>query len=233
MQKLINKLNELKEKYPIHEHFDWGFPSNTPIDISQNIKSNYVKNIYLKENFTIALENDINLKNHYWIIQEWGGIKSLKQNNKNDEKIIKFKKQLEKNELTKETFGLISSFSKIASFMKPDKYAIYDSRAIYSLNWLLLNYINETELYPQPSGRNPKLSMYDMQTIIRLTNKGHSYKSHKIAYHDYCNLLIDLSKKIYNDNRPYQIEMLLFILAPIEIIENIKSTVEIKIHPCE
>jgi hypothetical protein len=71
--------------------------------------------------------------------------------------------------------------------------------------------------------------MYDMQTIIRLANRNHNYKSHKIAYNDYCNLIKDLSKKVFNNDRPYQLEMLLFILAPDEIIENIKSTVEINI----
>jgi hypothetical protein len=229
MQKLIDKLIELKNKYPIEENFDWDIPSNVPIEISENKKSNYERNIYLKEEFSIALENDINFKNHYWIIQEWGGIKSFKQNSKNDEKIIKFKKQLENNILTKEIFERISSFSKIASFLKPDKYVIYDSRVIYSLNWLLFNYTNEKELYPQPSGRNSKLSMYDMQTIIRLANRNHNDKSHKIAYNDYCNLIKDLSKKVFNNDKPYQLEMLLFILAPDEIIESIKSTVEINI----
>ena len=53
MQKLINKLIKLK---------------------SENIKSNFVKNIYLKEEFSQALD----LKNHYWLIQERGGIKSFK-----------------------------------------------------------------------------------------------------------------------------------------------------------
>lgn len=229
MQKLIDKLIKLKNKYPIEEYFDWDFPASVPIQISENIKSNFVKNIYLKEEFSEALENDLDLKNHYWLIQEWGGIKSFKRNDSNDVKIKKFKQQLEQGKLTKESFDRISSFSKIASFLKPKEYVIYDSRVIYSLNWLLFNFTNEKELYPQPSGRNPKLSMYDMQTIIRLSNQGHTYKSYKVAYHDYCNLVKDLSKKVYNSDRPYELEILLFILAPDEIINSIKSNVKISI----
>lgn len=229
MEKLIDKLIELKTKYPIEEYFSWDIPNTVPIEIPSTIQNIYVRNIYLKESFAPSLSNDENLKNHYWIIQEWGGIKSFKQNKKNDEKIIKFKSQLEREILTRDTFERISSFSKIASFLNPKKYAIYDSRAIYSLNWLLFNYTNIKELYPQPSGRNKELTKYDVQTIIRLAKSGHTYRSYKTAYHHYCNLLIDLSKKVYNDNRPYQIEMLLFLIAPTEIINMIESNVEINI----
>ena len=229
MQKLIDKLIELKTKYPIEANFKWDIPKSVPIEIPSTLQNIYVRNIYLKESFAPALNNDESLKNHYWIIQEWGGIKSFKQNEKNDEKIIKFKSQLNIGVLTKDTFERISSFSKIASFLNPEKYAIYDSRAIYSLNWLLFNYTDIKELYPQPSGRNKELIKYDMQTIIRLSKKGHSYKSYKTAYHHYCNFLIELSEKVYNDSRPYQMEMLLFLIAPSEIINMIETNVEINI----
>ena len=228
MDKFIKRLKELSDKVPLEENFDWEFPVS-PIEIPENISSAYLKNIYLKENFNKVLQNDLNLTNHYWIIQEWGGIKSLKQNDRNDEKIKKFKKQLDSGELTKEIFSLISSFSKLASFINPNEYAIYDSRAIYSLNWLLFNFTNEEELYPQPSGRNPKLSQYDLPTIVRLSKKGNTYKSHKTAYQDYCNLLKKLSKKIYNDEKPYKVEMLLFIIAPTIIIECIKEKTKLTI----
>ena len=230
MDKLIKRLKELSIQVPLEENFDWEFPIS-PIAIPENIDGTYLKNIYLKENFHKVLQNDLNLENHYWIIQEWGGIKSLKQNDRNDEKINKFKKQLPTEKLTKEIFSLISSFSKLASFINPNKYAIYDSRAIYSLNWLLFNFTDETELYPQPSGRNPKLSQYDLSTIFNLSNKNITYKSHKTAYFEYCELLKFLSKEVYDENKPYKIEMLLFLIAPTKIIECIekKTTITISV----
>ena len=229
MDKLMKRLKELSTQVPLEENFDWEFPIS-PIKIPENINSAYLKNIYLKENLNKVLENDLNLKNHYWIIQEWGGIKSFKQNDKNDEKINKFKKQLSAGKLTKEIFSLISSFSKLASFINPNEYAIYDSRAIYSLNWLLFNFTNEQELYPQPSGRNPKLAQYDLPTIVRLSKKGNTYKSHKTAYCEYCKLLKYLSKEVFNDNKPYKIEMLLFIIAPTKIIECIENKTKLIIE---
>ena len=229
MNTLIKKLKELSVQIPLENNFDWEFPLS-PIIIPKNINNTYCKNIYLKENFNVLLENDLSLKNHYWIIQEWGGIKSLKQNDRNNEKINKFKKQLPTKTLTKEIFNLISSFSKLASFIDHNEYAIYDSRAIYSLNWLLFNFTNKTELYPQPSGRNPKLSQYDLATIFNLTSKNIIYKSYKTAYFEYCELLKFLSKEVYGNDKPYKIEMLLFLIAPTKIIECIEKKITIMIN---
>lgn len=226
MTQLISKLKELLDDVPIDKNFDWNFP-DAPIQIPSDINDTYSKNIYLKENFAPLLKNDIGLRNHYWIIQEWGGIKSLKKNDRNDEKIRKFKQQLLKQKMTKETFSLISSFSKIASFLEPQKYAIYDSRAIYSLNWLLFNYTDKKMLYPQPAGRNPKLSQYNLGTIFRLSKQKHSFISYKDAYFHYCDLLNELSKEIFNESKPYKIEMLLFLIAPTKIIDSIESQVKI------
>ena len=229
MNKLTKRLKELSAQVPIEENFDWEFPT-APIEMPENINTPYLKNIYLKENFSEVLKNDHDLANHYWIIQKWGGIKSLKQNDRNNEKINKFKKQLSDRKLSRETFNLISSFSKLASFINPNEYAIYDSRAVYSLNWLLFNFVDETELYPQPSGRNPKLSQFDLSTIFNLTGRGVTYISHKTAYFEYCDLLKSLSKEVYGNDKPYKIEMLLFLIAPTKIIECIEKKTIIMIN---
>jgi len=107
MKNLIDKLIKLKNKYPLEDYFTWDIPSNVPIEIPSTLHNIYIKNIYLKEKLETVLNNDDkNLTNHYWIIQEWGGIKSFKQTQNNDEKIIKFKQQLEKKKLTKAMFAL-------------------------------------------------------------------------------------------------------------------------------
>lgn len=228
VNKLIKRLKELSLEVPLEKNFDWNF-QDSPLPIPSNINDTYSKNIYLKNNFAPLLKDDNDLKSHYWIIQEWGGIKSFKQNNRNDRKILQFKKELLTGKITKEIFSLISSFSKLASFINSDEYAIYDSRAIYSLNWLLFNFTDQKELYPQPTGRNSKISQYDLPTIIKLAQQGHTNKSHQVAYQDYCKLLKYLSKQVFNDDKPYKIEMLLFIIAPTIIVNCIETKVKIVI----
>lgn len=160
-----------------------------------------------------------------------GGIGSFKKNEKNNIRIKNFLQELEKNELTRNTFGCISSLSKIASFLNPDKYSIYDSRAIYTLNWLIFNHSSSTELFPQPIGRSAELSKYDMQTIFRLSKRDFSYKSHKVAFHEYCATLNKLAPHIFGEgSKPYQVEMLLFMVAPTEIISQIESSVSLEIN---
>jgi hypothetical protein len=82
----------------------------------------------------------------FWIINNWGGIRGFKQNNRNVEKIKQYKKQLEKRKLTKECFSTISSLSKVSSFLDPENFVIYDSRVIYTLNWLILTCENQSGL---------------------------------------------------------------------------------------
>ena len=227
---LIKELKRLSSASPL-ENFHWDIPHNCPITIPEEHKSGYRKNIYLKENFKETLLKDETLRSHYWAVQDWGGIGSFKKNDKNDKRIQKFLCELEKGALTKNTFECISSLSKIASFMNPDKYAIYDSRAIYTLNWLIFNHSSSAELFPQPIGRSADLSKYDMQTIFRLTKRPFIYRSHKVAFHQYCHLLRGLTLQVFGENsKPYKVEMLLFMVAPTSIVGQIESSVSLTIN---
>lgn len=229
MNDLVNTLKQIAKDFPL-ENFEWTIPSNCPVEIPTDCRSGYAKNVHLKENFHSIIGNDQTLKNHYWTIQEWGGIGSFKKNDRNDHRIRSFVAELEKGKLTKRSFECISSLSKVASFLFPDKYVIYDSRVIYSLNWLLFNYSSEQALFPQPAGRSSDLAKYDMQTIFRLSKRLHKFRSHKTAFHDYCTLIKDLTPQIFDDGgRPYKLEMLLFMIAPTWVIENVENTVELKI----
>ena len=230
MDGLINALKKLSAESPL-ENFQWDIPNNCPITIPREHDSGYKKNIYLKENFKETILNDETLKSHYWIVQDWGGIGSFKKNDKNNIRIKTFLHELEKNSLTRNTFECISSLSKIASFINPEKYAIYDSRAIYTLNWLLFNHSSSSELFPQPIGRSADLSKYDMQTIFRLTKRPLSYKSHKVAFHQYCELLMKLTPQVFGENsKLYKVEMLLFMVAPTSIVGQIESSVSVTIN---
>lgn len=237
MKKLILELKKLKDIVNIEESFNWEIP-NPPIVIPDNLTNNFEKNIYLKNHLSDLLKNDTDMSLHYWIIQEWGGIKSFKRNERNDERIRKFKIQLEKGQLTQESFGLISSLSKIASFLDPEQYAIYDSRVIYALNWLLLLHTDIHDYFPQPAGRNKNLLKYDMRTIIRLADPSFrnlepedisSPKRYKTAFHEYSILMKNLSSEVYGTDAPYMTEMLLFKSAENIIINQIQSSLKMEL----
>lgn len=228
--RLTTELKQLASMYPL-EAFDWELPKSCPLSIPDDGYCGYAKHVFLKENFCYVIGNDASLKSHYWAIQSWGKIGSFKRSDDNDRRIEKFLVEIKKGKLTKKSFDCISSLSKVASFIEPSTYAIYDSRAIYSLNWLLFKYTANRELFPQPVGRSIALSKYDMQTIFRLANRPHSYRSHKTAFHDYCKLMQYLSTEIFGpDSKPYKAEMLLFMIAPTWVVSTIEKSVSVAIE---
>ena len=229
MNDLVNTLKQIAAISPL-DSFEWTIPGNCLVAIPEANRSGYAKNVHLKENFHSIIGPDQTLKSHYWAIQEWGGIGSFKKNEKNDHRIRSFMEELGKGKLTRRSFECISSLSKVASFIDHDTYVIYDSRAIYSLNWLLFNYSSEQALFPQPVGRSSDLAKYDMQTIFRLTKRQFEFRSYKAAFHEYCKLIKHLSPEIFgSDSKPYKLEMLLFMIAPTWIIQNIENTVALEI----
>lgn len=228
--KIITKLQELSkdQKYSVVENFPWAIPSDSPIALPQDLQSNYDKNIYLKENYKKSGAD--NLKNRFWLIQKWGGIAGFKESIKNNNLLKvggQFEQELLSKNLSKDSFRVISSLSKVASFIDYKNYAIYDSRAIFALNWLLFKYGESNKFFPQPLGRNTLLSQYNLHTIFNISGREFSYYAEEDAYHQYCNLLKKLSKAVYNQDEPYHIEMLLFILAT-EFVINKNKTGDIK-----
>jgi hypothetical protein len=138
------KLQTTMQKYaythPLEEKFSWDFAlDDLPSGVVRLLpKGNaFENNIALKTSLKSHLRcNGYSME--YWIIQKWGGIQGFKKNSKNDHKITKLYEQLDKGSFSRNIFEVISSLSKIASFANPSEYAIYDSRALFSLNWLLL-----------------------------------------------------------------------------------------------
>jgi len=229
MENLVKQLKKIAGTNQL-EGFEWEIPDNCPVNVPSSASTGYEKNVYLKDHFHSVIANSNGLDNHYWAIQKWGGIGSFKKNERNDMRIKKFIDELTKGKLTRNSFDAISSLSKVASFIDPEKYVIYDSRVIYSLNWLLFNYSNERRLFPQPVGRSASLAKYDMQTIFRLTKQKIEYRSHKNSFHEYCLLIRRLSNLVFgSDSKPYKLEMLLFMIAPTWVIENIETNVSLKI----
>jgi len=185
-------------------------------------------------------KKDIDFETSLWIITKWGGIGSFKDNQANKDRIIKLGSGLEKRKFTKDLFGVISSLSKIASFLNHDEYFVYDSRVIYSLNWLILKgNIKEPLFFPMPESRSSKLTLFDLDTIIHLFYKDDIEKpgfkkslfvNTNDAYFVYCDLIKELNNRLFPDHKPYYLEMLLFVIADTTIFDELKSSVQIKIN---
>lgn len=195
----------------------------------------FVRN-YVQENNLVLSEE------HYsWIINDWGGIKSFKVNcEKNKNKIEQFLlKLLERDKSSRklniDLFSTISSLSKIASIQFSNKYFVYDSRVIYSINWLILKHSINNKKYdlyyfPKPNGRNQTTGILNLDTLIFLSNPDLSidnknvkklYFSENTTYFIYCDLIKYLHKHILCDKPVWAIELLLFTIAPTKIVDDI------------
>ena len=184
-KKLVEKFFEENTKMT----FNWEFANDCPI-IVPNELTDYEKNLFIKNELLKKTETSDFLKNSYWIIQTWGGIKSFKQNSLNDEKIMSFIEKIKGNtvKLNKNEFEIISSLSKIAAFLLPERFCIYDSRVIYSLNWHIFLYGDSLEMFPQPTGRNKMMIEYDQRTIFNLSKIPYTFCNTKDAFQKYCEL---------------------------------------------
>ena len=244
MRKVLEKLKTLSNKINLFERFDYDFEINHIFNNKDKKKIIYQnnpfdKNKILKQIIRKKYEQKNNyLELDFWIINEWGGIRGFKKNQRNIEKINKFKKQIYSNKITKESFSTISSLSKIASFINPDVFFIYDSRVIYSLNWLILTCENQENLnekyFPLPNGRNKIISNYDMNTIINIShinefgNARELYIKEQDAYLKYCDFIINGVSQVFDrEVNPFELEMLLFTIADKEIFDDIKRNIKI------
>ena len=181
MKRTIEKLKSFNKQIDLRTRFNINFDVDDPFFTSSEVnqlkpfQNGFDLNIKLKQVLSEKYKENVdqNLID-YWIINVWGGIRGFKSNDRNIEKIIKFKKEIRKGKLSLESFGTISSLSKIASFLEPDKYVIYDSRVIYTLNCLILTCENQNgyrqKYFPIPNGRNKKMNDFDLKTILNLTH---------------------------------------------------------------
>mgnify|MGYP003581797343 FL=1 len=247
MRNVLKILKLYKEKVDLNIRFQYEFPidknifSEIEIKNLSKAKNIYESNVMLKNIIEKKYKNIINTeKVDFWIINEWWWIKSFKMNQYNIDKIRKFKIQLWKNKLSKDSFNTISSLSKIASFLRPKDFVIYDSRVIYTLNRLILKYENRESLtykyYPIPNGRNKIISDFDIKTIINLKhiknyiNNENVYIPEQEAYFKYCDFIKSTVNQVFWPNaEPYELEMLLFTIADKEIFQDIKKHIKLSI----
>jgi len=249
MENVLEKLKDFSKQIDLSSRYEWNFDGDFLNSIPQvgtfingEFNNPFERNEALKFKLTEYFrQNPSDVESlHFWIINDWGGIKNFKNNDKNRSKIRVFKNEVKNGKLTRSTFSTISSLSKLSSFWDCENFAIYDSRVIYSLNWLILKLSNEKRYFPTPAGRSEVIANYNIDTVIRLFHKDKNrdedlYFSYKEAYHRYCRLMKDWSSKLWHDNYsrrlkyPFYLEMLLFLIADKEIYKDMKKSIHIEI----
>lgn len=259
IDKIVQYLNHHKEKLP--KIYDWKVNveklnnlevlKTNEYEILINATSDFEKELRIKEIIFYKLQkfkNDELMfeKIYLWIVKDWGGI-STGRNENIKASVNQF---LYHNKIG---FERISSISKICSFMFPDKYVIYDSRVIYTMNWIILSQNAGEKFFPIPEGRNSKMKAFDLNTLIRIKNihdyrineenlKDKKFISNKDnlhfiasinAYEVFMDLIKEIHQKLWNNenqDRLYLTEMLLFSLADKEVYKEITNAISLKFN---
>lgn len=153
------------------------------------------------------------------IVSKWGGI-FIKDIKAFCEKAERFRSDLECGECS---LNCISSLSKVAAFAYPDKYFIYDSRVAYSLDWLLYKSGYDGEYFPVPESQVKAIREYNMETILRLSNRTiNEKKSRNTVYLTYCELVQSIHKLLLQkepqtfspfEKMPFIVEMILYSIT--------------------
>ncbi len=251
-----DRLNELykweikTEKETLEKLIKLGVCSQN--EINKLNKNSFAKNIALKKLLAPKLNQfssleDKNFKElSLWVIKDWGGIRTGKDDNA---------MRLIKNLLNgNPSFDRIASTSKVASFKEPTKYAVYDSRVAYSLNWIILSQNAGDKFFPKPIGVNARLNGFDIETLIRQKNISHyqikntseiekQFMSNKDkalfiqennAYNEFNKLIKAVNQKLWQGDKEksenlYYTEMLLFAIADTEIYKDITDKLKLEI----
>ncbi len=110
------------------------------IALKQKMKDVMLKDIISQNE--IENEDSWNLYSKFvkWVVKDWGRIRI--DVSKNKDKFCELWKKIKTNQKRDDYtdilgFDNISSLSKVASFLDEKKYAVYDSRVAFSLNWLI------------------------------------------------------------------------------------------------
>lgn len=113
-------------------------------------------------------------ENHIpFIVNSWGGIDVKDAKLFVDKYLSEFKEGDPRVQ-----YERISSSTKVLSFYRPTEYVIYDSRVIFSLNWLIFrfNLINPKDggakfkFFPQPSSENGVVKRLNYSALLVASN---------------------------------------------------------------
>jgi len=182
------------------------------LNLTINEESQLQKQLWLKRNLHnyMDCENPNNRVRFSeianWVVCNWGGISSY-QNLDRDLPIISGQHPLRNSDP-------IASISKILSFMFPKEKFVYDSRAVFSINYFLLRAYKELgvdereyKFFFSPSGQN-KITQRARTLLTKYPN---NFICLKDSYRIYCDIIKDCLMS--GSEEPYKGEMLLFSIA--------------------
>ena len=209
-------------------------PTSLPeeLDLSE-VGTSFQKNLVIRDfiHQRIKISDQEEKKSLFkWVIHNWGGIRSFQA----FEIIPAFLEELESGHLTWKSSSRISSLSKIAAFISPDQYAIYDARVSIALNWLL--YLDTDYSGPffkdlSTKSRNSQI-IPDLKWDRRTTRSGAliKYLPNSTFYFTYNQLLRQLADHIDPGNTDLfqRLEMTLFSLPLQEKFRNRVLTIREK-----
>ena len=177
-----------------------------------------------------------------YFIKVWGGITRFSKVDETLSLFANVKGSAAPPAAYNPSFQMISSWSKWASIVCPDWACIYDARVAYSLN--AINYLGGAEypIFPMPEGRNSRLKMLDISTLLlskalrcsapsvhgasdpKAIRKKH-FISERNTYSTYLSLVSNVSQDLWGDsNHIHEVEMLLFSLADADIYADVFSS---------
>jgi hypothetical protein len=234
----LNIIDEYKLKELQSEKCNFRVDEKLKDIISSELRKRYSPSESTKEFEDLAL----------WIIRDWGGIYGG-----TDSDTMELVNAFIKTEKPK--FDRIASTSKVAAFMHPDKFIIYDSRVSYTVNWIILSQNVDFKFFPIPEGRNTKMCAFDLNVLIRLShidkyfhNKDKNserdrnhianidkslYVTKDNAYYEMNTLIAEVNRELWADyrkNEPFYTEMLLFSLADTVVFDEITNNISFKIN---
>lgn len=211
---LADVIIEEFERFDLNQLYSWNIPERDGIKCEG--KSSFEKNVSLKNKICERMHNELDeeyLKDAYWIIKKWGGIRNFKENsNDHKQNLLDLKNKIDAKADIEVVFegkyDIIASYSKVAAFYQPDKYAVFDARVAFTLRWLIYDNNLATKYFRQLPSRNKKIN----DCIEKLKNKIPSYKYPKNEeYAEYCKLLKSVAEKM--GKKIYEVEMFLFSIA--------------------
>ncbi len=235
-------------KDKLAELYSWDFDTKVPLEkfgILVKGDSWFEKTNNLK----LALRKRIEEKNQEqkeleriatYFIKEWGGIRRFSK----PEEVVEMFGNITGTDVCpkdfKPTFKSISSWSKWASLVCPKWACIYDARVAYSIN--AINYLSggTHKIFPIPEGRNTRLNLLDVSTLILSAKINETDKSDpksirksyfvkdSAAYIEYLSLVRGVSQRLWNDHEHiHEVEMLLFALADTAVYESVFERIKI------
>ena len=185
-----------------------------PCEQPKSNKTPWEKQVDLKKRVSKELNGSfVNDNANDWIVHKWGGITNFII----DDRVCKFKDELhnEKILLSRSSYSVISSLSKIASFVNPEEFFVYDSRVAYTIDVLIMEY-NENHDEKEPYFRVPSSQGSRTGEITKaIKSKNGTYRNNEEYYSEYLDLIKKLYQKVFTEKKgyPFEVEMLLFALG--------------------